>query len=266
MLGMSIVDKHPDKMSPLGISLVANDGITTSGVAHRSLAENGHNDVLLKYMEDALQKHHISPDALQRHMDLITSLKIKGLPIPRSPYPQDFTTQKGNFAEVFLAEYLSSTTDAQLPIYRLRYNTNPDQSMKGDDVLLFDLDADPVRIIVGESKFRTTPDKQAVVDIVDGLVRSNKAGLPISLMFVAERLFQEGKSEIGQRVQNCALLFATNKLQIDYVGLLMSNQNAKNHINKHTDNKLHNLLMISLGMHAPQTIVTQAFEELENGL
>lgn len=108
---MSIVNKHPDKMSPLGISLVANDGITTSGVAHRSLAENGHNDVLLKYMEDALQKHHISPDALQRHMDLITSLKIKGLPILRSPYPQDFTTQKGNFAEVFLAEYLSSTTD-----------------------------------------------------------------------------------------------------------------------------------------------------------
>lgn len=52
---MSIVNKHPDKMSPLGISLVANDGITTSGVAHRSLAENGHNDVLLKYMEDALQ-------------------------------------------------------------------------------------------------------------------------------------------------------------------------------------------------------------------
>ena len=70
---MSIVNKHPDKMSPLGISLVANDGITTSGVAHRSLAENGHNDVLLKYMEDALQKHHISPDALQRHMDLIKS-------------------------------------------------------------------------------------------------------------------------------------------------------------------------------------------------
>jgi len=26
------------------------------------------------------------------------------------------------------------------------------------------------------------------------------------------------------------------------------------------------LLMISLGMSAPQTIVTQAFEELENGL
>lgn len=126
--------------------------ITTSGVAHRVLRENGRNDILLKYMEDALQKHHISSDALQRHIDLITSLRIKNLPIPRSPYPQNLTTQKGNIAEVFLAEYLSSTTDAQLPIYRLRYNTNPDQSMKGDDVLLFDLDAEPVRVIIGESR------------------------------------------------------------------------------------------------------------------
>lgn len=91
---MSIVNKHPDKMSPLGIFGVANDGITTRGVAHRSLAENGHNDVLLKYMEDALQKHHISPDALQRHMDLITSLKIKGLPILCGLFPQERTIEK----------------------------------------------------------------------------------------------------------------------------------------------------------------------------
>lgn len=263
---MSIVNQHPDGINPFAVSLVSTDCMTTSGVAHRALEENGHNDILLKYMEIALQKHHISQDALQRHMDLITSLKIANLPILRSPYPQTLTTQKGNFAEVFLAEYLSSTTDAQLPIYRLRYNTNPDQSMKGDDVLLFDLDSDPVRIIVGESKFRGVPNKQSVVDIVDGLVRSNKAGLPVSLMFVADRLFQEGKPELGQKVQGCAVLFATNKLRIDYVGLLMSNHNTKNHINKHTDNKLRHLLMISLGMQDPQTIVKHAFEGLENNL
>ncbi len=149
---MSIVNKHPDGVDPLAISLIADYSITASGVAHRVLRENGRNDILLKYIEDALQKHHISSDALQRHIDLITSLRIKNLPFPRSPYPQNLTTQKGNFAEVFLAEYLSSTTDAQLPIYRLRYNTNPDQSMKGDDVLLFDLDAEPVRVIIGESR------------------------------------------------------------------------------------------------------------------
>ena len=66
--GMSIVNKHPDGVNPLAISLIASDCITASGVAHRALGENGRNDVLLKYMEDALQKHHISPDALQRYI------------------------------------------------------------------------------------------------------------------------------------------------------------------------------------------------------
>ncbi len=263
---MAIINRHPNDTNPFAISLASTDCMTTSGVEHRALEENGHSDNLLKYMEDVLQKHHISPEALQRHIDLIKSLRIENLPIPPSPYPQSLKTQKGNFAEVFLAEYLSFTTDTRLPIYRLRYNTNPDQSMKGDDVLLFDLDSDPVRIIVGESKFRSMPSKQAVFDIVDALVRSNKAGLPVSLMFVAERLFQENKPDWGKKVQNCAVLFAKDKLHIDYVGFLMSNHNAKSYINKHTANGPHNLLMISLGMHDPETIVKKAFEELEKNL
>lgn len=261
-----IIKDHPTGVHPFSVSLLSIDNVTTSGVDHRELEESGQNDVLLEYMELALKKHHIEPEALKRHKALINSLRIANLPMLRSPYPQNLTTQKGNFAEIFLAEYLISTTETQLPIYRLRYNPNPDQSMKGDDVLLFDLDSDPVRIIVGESKFRGTPDKQSVIDIVDGLVRSNKAGLPVSLMFVSERLFQECKHELGKKVQECAILIATNKLHIDYVGLLMSNHNAKNSVNKHTSNDLHNLLMISLGIQNPEEIVKQAFERLERSI
>ena len=263
---MSIINQLSDEKEPFATCLLSTDCTTTNGIEHRVLEDNGQGDILLQYMEDALQRHHISLEALQRHMDLIAKLKIKNLPNLRSPYPQALKTQKGNFAEVFFAEYLISTTNMDLPIYRLRYNTNPDQSMKGDDVLLFDLDSDPVRIIVGESKFRGIPDKQSVIDIVDGLVRSHKAGLPISLMFVADRLFEENKHELGRKVQNCAILFATNKLRIDYVGFLMSNQNAKDHVNRHTTDNLSNLSMISLGIQSPETIVKKAFERLESRL
>jgi hypothetical protein len=34
--------------------------------------------------------------------------------------------------------------------------------MKGDDVLAFDLDSHPVRVIVGEAKFRATSTKDSV--------------------------------------------------------------------------------------------------------
>ena len=263
---MAIIDHHPTGDHPLSVSLQASEVTTQTGVDHRELMENGNTDALLRYIVPAIQKHHISPDAMKRRHDLIATMKFANSPGYQSPYPQDLTTQKGNFAEIFLAEYLEATSEMQLPVYRLRYNTNPNQSMKGDDVLLFDLDADPVRIIVGESKYRGVPDKQSVIDMVDGLMRSNKAGLPISLMFVADRLFEENKIELGEKVQNCVVLFALNRLHVDYVGLLMSNHNAKNPVNKHTENKLHNLLMISLGIQSPEAIVKQAFGQLEGSV
>lgn len=262
----NIINDHPSGTHPLAISLLSTDGTTKSGVAHRQLEENGHNDVFLDFIVPALRNHHISPDALERRKDLIQSLRIANAPIPSSPYPRNTTTQKGNFAEVFLAEYLRSTTEAQIPVYRLRYNPNVEQSMKGDDVLLFDMDSDPVRIIVGEAKFRGTPSKQVVIDTIDGLVRSNKAGLPVSLMFVADRLFEEGKNDMAKKVQDCAILFATNRLRIDYVGLLMSNRNASNYVNNYTTNELHNLLMISLGIQSPEMIVQQSFVRLEGAV
>lgn len=251
---------------PFAVSLSSSDEHTASGVSHRVLLENGNNDIFMEYMISIMQQYHISPEGLEHYKKVFASFKLANVPLPRSPYPQNLTTQKGNFAEIFLAEYLKNTTEAQLPIYKLRYNPNPDQSMKGDDVLLFDLDTTPARIIVGESKFRTTPDKKSVVNIVDGLVRSNKGEIPVSLMFVAERLYQENKTELAKKVQNCAILCVTDQLKIDYVGLLMSNLNAKNVVNKHTSNDLHNLLMISLGMHHPEAIVNKAFIRLEEGI
>ncbi|GKU76621.1 Hachiman antiphage defense system protein HamA [Paenibacillus sp. L3-i20] len=260
---MTLINDHSTENHPLSISLTSSDENAASDILHRCLIENENYDIFLDYMTRALQDHHISPHALERRKDLIKSLQIVNAPMPLSPYPKSLTTQKGNFAEVFLAEYLYMTTEVELPVYRLRYNPNVEQSMKGDDVLLFDLDSDPVRIIVGESKFRGTPNKQAVTEIIDGLVRSNKAGLPISLMFVAERLFEAGDSELAEKVQNCAILFATNKLQIDYVGLLMSTHRAKEIINEHASSELRNLLMISLGFQSPEMIVQQAFAQLE---
>jgi hypothetical protein len=189
----------------------------------------------------------------------IASLGIAGL----SPYPVAAKTQRGNFAEVILAEYLKVATDAVMPVYKLRYNPNIQQAMKGDDVLLFDLDSDPVRIIVGESKFRGIPSKAAVEGIIAGLKRSHEGGLPISLPFVADRLFGNGEDVLGEKVMQCVELIMADKLTIDYVGFLMSNDNAACNVERSTTDELHNLLMISLAFSDPEKVVAEAFDRLE---
>jgi len=262
----NIIKKHPSKSSPLGIFLQSNDSVTNTNVPHRELIDTNHTDLFIEYMLPLLQMHHISSETLKKRKTRIKSLKIPNISLPLSSYPKNPKTRKGNFAEIFLAEYLKTTTDTTLPVYRLRFNPNIEQSMKGDDVLLFDLDSTPVRIIVGEAKFRKNPSKKVVIEIVENLIRSNKKGLPISLQFVADRLWEKGYDELGDKVFDCSYLFALDKLKIDYVGLLMSNLNANKHINLHTTNELHNLLMISLGMIDPELIVEQAFNRLENEL
>jgi len=168
-MSKQIIDKHPIGHI-YGVSLSSADKLTVSGVPHRVLTENGKRNAFIDFTVDALKEHHISSDDLARRKNTIAALRIKGLDISNlSPYPASETTKRGNFAEVVVAEYINASTSAELPIYRLRYNPNTNQSMKGDDVLLFDLDSAPVRIIVCESKFRSTPNKKAVTEILDGL-------------------------------------------------------------------------------------------------
>jgi hypothetical protein len=262
----NIIKNHPNGSDPLAISLQSNDIVTETGVPHRELIDTNHSDIFLKYMLPLLRIHHIKPNILEELKANIKLLKTPYIPLQLSPYPRNPNTRKCNFAEIFLAEYLKSTTDTKLPVYRLRFNPNKEESMKGDDVLLFDLDSTPVKIIVGEAKFRETPSKETVIEIVETLVRSNKEGLPISLTFVANRLFEEHNYELWWKVLNCSVLFSSDQLEIDYVGLLMSNMNANKHINRHTTNELHNLLMISLGMIKPEQTIEKAFNQLETEL
>jgi len=56
-------------------------------------------------MLPVMEKHYISSDALEHHKDLTDYLRIINALTIRSPYPQNLTMQKGNFAEIFLAEY-----------------------------------------------------------------------------------------------------------------------------------------------------------------
>jgi len=244
----------------------SDDSMTVSGINHRKLTEKDTNK-LCEYMESRIKNHHISEENYKIRRDILNALSKEGLATSscKSPYPViNEKTRKGNYAEILMAEYLQETTEAKIPIYRLRYNPNPEQAMKGDDVLLFDLDSTPVRIIIGEAKFRKTPDKAVVDEAIEGLMRARDNVVPVSLFFVAETLRAEGKNDYADKIENCAILIAQGKVETDYVGLLLSNSNASTPVDKHTPNTLHNLLMISVAMHSPENVVKEAFDKVEN--
>lgn len=262
-----ILGAHPTPPHPLGEVLRATDGKTESDVLHRMLQEReGKRPSMIANLRTMLIRHHASPEALKRSQQHREALQRLGVPSTQTAlrrFPTSESTQKGNLAEVVLAEYIAAANQATLPIYRLRYNPNIDQSMKGDDVLAFDLDANPVRIIVGESKFRELSTVVAVREIAENLAQSHKGGIPISLQFVADRLFEEGNTKLGERVLECARLFAIGKLQLDYVGLLFSDTKSADRVDRATPSVLRRLAMLSLGVIEPDSLVAACYNGLE---
>lgn len=263
----TILGSHPLPPHPFGEVLTATNATTKNGVPHRALAEAaGCRAKTVAALRTMLVSHHTSPEVLRRTEQLRGAMERLGLGSDQARlrrFPTSPTTQKGNLAEIALAEYVVASSGATLPVYRLRYNPNVDQSMKGDDVLAFDLDSDPVRIIVGEAKYRGTSTTAAVKEIVEGLLRSHKGGVPVSLQFVADRLFEEQQQSLGNRVLSCALLFVQGKLRLDYVGLLLSDANAAARVHDSTPADLRRLAMISLGVDNSDGLVDTCYRGLE---
>jgi len=86
---------------------------------------------------------------------------------------------------------------------------------------------------------------------------------PGQTQFVADRLFETGNMDLGRRVENCALLTAQGRLDLQYVGLLLSNTKSKWIVDRHTNGDLRNLVMISLGMDDLNGLVRDCFDGIE---
>ncbi|PIR17155.1 MAG: hypothetical protein COV48_08950 [Elusimicrobia bacterium CG11_big_fil_rev_8_21_14_0_20_64_6] len=257
-----ILGPHPLPPHPCGILLTATDQQTAHNVPHRLLDPDPLQTVeFTEAMTGWLITHHVSPEAIDRDRVRREALARQGLVDSTRRFPTNPMTQKGNWAEILLAEYVAAACPAQLPVYRLRYNPNVDQSMKGDDVLAFDLDAKPVRVIVGEAKFRSTPSKQVVDELVQSLERSHSGNVPASLQFIADRLFDSGSTALGAKVAACTALFAQGLLQLDYVGLLVSNGDAHRHVQRNAQSSVGRLVVMSLGLTDPAGIVKTSFED-----
>lgn len=255
-----IIGLHPLPPHPCGIHLTATDQQAEHSVPHRVLDNDPlQRDKFIVAMMQWIINHHISPEAIERDRIRREALARQGLVYTVQRFPTNTSTQKGNWAEILLAEYIAASSNVQLPVYRLRYNTNVDQSMKGDDVLAFDLDSNPVRVLVGEAKFRTTPSKQVVEELVGALKKSHSGNIPASLQFVADRLFESGNNELGEKVAACNALFAQGSLQLDYVGLLVSNKSAHSYVQKNAQSSIRRLAVMSLTLDKPEDVVADSF-------
>ena len=239
------------------------DTISTINKKHRSLKDKGiTRSILIETLADWIIEHHTPPIQLARFekkKSILDKHDFKKYVSERMPFPiSNFTTQKGNLGEIILAEYLKFSTSLNLLIYKLRFNPNIEQSMKGDDILLFDKNNIEEKIIMGESKFRGIPTKKVIEDIIKALSKDN---LPISLAFVRDRLDELGENDIANQIDDLISEIHKNNIPIIYAGFLHSNLDVLNKVETHLNTDNENLIVISYGEQDPENLIKESFDK-----
>jgi hypothetical protein len=127
--------------------------------------------------------------------------------------PKNLKTRKGNLGEILACEYVRCFKGFDSLVFRLRYNPNPNTSMKGDDVLAFKLGdsfGNGREIVVGEAKVR----KQfASIVIEEAYQKLNNVDRPKakSIMFVHNLLRDQGRSDEANEVLSFVNRFSVNQ-------------------------------------------------------
>lgn len=111
--------------------------------------------------------------------------------------------RRGDFGEAVACETLEVFNGLRVPIRKLRYQLDPEQTLPGTDIVGFHLkdDGSIADLHFMECKLRTFRDLPVGVEAHDQLSEDRKAGYADTLMFLAERL-DEVEPDLGHALEN----------------------------------------------------------------
>lgn len=258
-----LIGKHPDDSHQFGRWLVGNDIPATDTKCHRELNESiVRDDDLIEWMARKIINHHYTKFRIDRLKKLYKSLGFKKYAEQHRKLPIADRVQKGNATEIILTEYIQTTLNKDLiKVFKLKYNPNVDQSIKGDDTLMVDLieDKNQIRMYLGEAKFRQTPSKKVIDDISESLDNDT---LPLSYTFLVEELAKENE-ELAIKLDEFIVQDIKDKGDLTYTGLLLSDTSTSKKVETHLNSDNPELVFISVGIDNPQDFIEKVFEKAE---
>ena len=171
-------------------------------------------------IRETLYRHHSSFDFADEINDLGFPLSAESLKTRNSGLPSDLKTRMGHLGEIIGAEFSRAYLNYRTTmIFPKRLNPNPNQSMKGIDILGFREESLFAEVLLGEVKSYTSLDKGAISEAYSNLKSlSENKKLPVFFHFAKEYSALQGdnnqKNNIDRHMadntpRDCLLLSVT---------------------------------------------------------
>lgn len=120
------------------------------------------------------------------------------------------------------------------------------------------------KVIVGESKFRTTPSKAVIEEVTKEFAKEMR--LPLSVTFLAQKMSDFGDEDLAESLEDLNVTLHDGKVPIISVGFLLSNHNTNTNVNRHLVSNNPNFVFVSLGIEKPEELIAMSFDLAEEKL
>ncbi len=151
---------------------------------------NGARSIGLRALKKLLAEHFVGEVTI-----LQAGGYAKAAAIISNSLPSNKQTRSGDLGELLATEYINSETPYVVPIKKLRWKSDRQMPMHGNDVIAVDAKAKPIRVLKGESKSRTVFSKGVVDEAAESLDLHDGRPNPSTLAFITKRLYEEKRDD-----------------------------------------------------------------------
>jgi hypothetical protein len=218
---------------------------------------------------DTLYAHHSSFDYADEIVRLGFAQTASALRQYRSGLPDSHTTRMAHLAEVMGVEYGRLICDFRTtPVYPKRFNPNPDQAMKGADVIGISCTASSVALLLGEAKCYRKFDRSSVEESYRHLASMYEQDIRKLLAFWKEALRFQRQGSCGTADETVACLdrlyFSQSKVNHSFLALIINEDSPRDPFRAFdqlaTANPLPDLLAVHIQIPNLADILSTVFE------
>jgi hypothetical protein len=113
----------------------------------------------------------------------------------KNSVPTRKRTRSGDLGELIATEYVDAKTTFRVPVRKLRWKSDREMPMHGNDVVAIEVKGTSIRVLKGESKSRVQFAAGVVEEAAKGLDGHGGRPNPSTLAFITKRLYEQNRDQ-----------------------------------------------------------------------
>lgn len=154
----------------------------------------------------------------------------KAAKIIANSLPTNKKVRSGDLGELLATEYLNSETPFVVPIKKLRWKSDRETAMHGNDVIGVDTKAKQTRVVKGECKSRASFGKATVLEASQSLDLHDGRPNPSTLAFITKRLYEEKRDAEAKVFQDLQAEGAISARNINHLIFALAGNDPSEHL------------------------------------